>query len=361
MQSRLRHSSLGMVIGVPFGGGGQSWESYWARQPEVLFFGLYSDISGGQMPNKKIGSSDYLIVAGAVGSETYECPNTAPYIAADTDYIWFKTDASQRTVTTAELIGYDLQRTPVKYEDASPNEIVAIIILNAVVTGTKRDYLFRDMWLPILWDNNLNGYGHIKDNRIGQQLWTPEAVLPTYYDTFTDTNNTYLKNHTPDSANFSWVDYPYSFKVASNKVIGDSTSAQYNLGYFDTGNANVDMSVTIEIPDASYIAGFLIRYVSSTEMWRVVIRRNTAEKDAAEIRIYKNLTAVSSFEVAHVAGDGILRAVVSGNDFTVYWKGVKVIDSYASDGSWNTSKNHGIAAYISTPYTIAPIDNFNIV
>lgn len=160
-------------------GGGQSWDRYWASQPEVLFFGLYSDISGGQMPNKVPGSSDYLTVAGVAGSETYQCPNTAPYIAADTDYIWFKTDGSQRTATTAELIGYDLQRTPVKYEDDSPNEIAAIIILNSAVTGTKRNNLFRDMWLPVLWDNSFNIYGHVKDNRgATQQLWTPESVYP---------------------------------------------------------------------------------------------------------------------------------------------------------------------------------------
>ena len=52
------------------GGASQSWESYWANQTEVLFFGLYSEISGGQMPNKKTGSSDYLTVAGSAGSET---------------------------------------------------------------------------------------------------------------------------------------------------------------------------------------------------------------------------------------------------------------------------------------------------
>jgi len=157
-------------------GGSVDWEAYWLTQPEVLFFGLYSEISGGQMPNKVTGATDYLTVAGSAGSETYQCPNTAPYIAADTDYIWFKADASQRTATTAELIGYDLQRTPVKYEDDAPNAIIAIIILNAAVTGEQRNRLFRDMWLSVLWDNNLNAYGHIKSNRVGQQLWTPEAV-----------------------------------------------------------------------------------------------------------------------------------------------------------------------------------------
>ena len=162
------------------GGGGQSWESYWASQPEVLFFGLYSEISGGQMPNKVTGSSDYLTVAGAVGSETYQCPNTAPYISADTDYIWFKTDASQRTVTTAELIGYDLQRAPVKYLDDYPNTLQAIMILSSAVTEAKRDRMFRDMRLQPYWDNSANDYGLIKSNKplYTQVLWTPEAVFP---------------------------------------------------------------------------------------------------------------------------------------------------------------------------------------
>ena len=151
-------------------GGGQSWASYWASQPEVLFFGLYSDIADGQMPNRKSGSSDYLTVAGTEGSETYQCPNTASYITADRDFIWFDGVGNQRAVTTAELVGYDLQRSPVKYEDILPNAIVAIIILNSNCSGTQRDKMFTDMWLPIMWDNSLNAYGHVKDNRGAVQI-----------------------------------------------------------------------------------------------------------------------------------------------------------------------------------------------
>jgi len=159
---------------------GISWGSYWSHQSEVLFFGLYSEISGGQMPNKVTGATDFLTVAGSAGSETYQCPNTAAYIAADTDKIWFKTDATQRTVTTAELIGYDLQRTPVKYLDNSPNSIEAIMILSSAVTGSKRDKMFTDFRLPIMWDNSWNDYGREKSNRpdTEQILWTPEAVVP---------------------------------------------------------------------------------------------------------------------------------------------------------------------------------------
>jgi hypothetical protein len=133
------------------------------------------------MPNKITGSTDYLTVSGSAGSETYQCPNTAPYIAADTDYIWFKTDASQRTTTTAELIGYDLQRTPVKYDDDAPNALREIMILKAgeILSASEKDNLFQYMWLSILWDNVLNAYGHIKSNRVGQQLWTPESLIPS--------------------------------------------------------------------------------------------------------------------------------------------------------------------------------------
>lgn len=179
---------LGLGNGVVFRtGSSQSWSSYWPHQSEVLFFGLYSEISGGHMPNKVDGGATFLTVAGSAGSETYQCPNTAPYIAADTDYIWFQSDGSQRTVTTAELVGYDIQRTPVKYENESPNEIVAIMILSAAVTGVKRDRLFKDMWLPVMWDNSLSIYGYVKDNRgATQQLYVEMSTeYLAVYNAFT--------------------------------------------------------------------------------------------------------------------------------------------------------------------------------
>lgn len=175
----------GIGSGIWLGGDNVvSWEKYWPKQSEVLFFGLYSEISGGQMPNKVTGATDFLTVAGVAGSETYQAPHNAIYEAADTDYIWFKTDGTQRTVTTAELIGYDLQRTPVKYDDNAPYAIVAIMILKsgATISGYKLNKLFNNMWLPIEWHNDTNGYGHVKGNRINQNLWTPEAVYPVLLD-----------------------------------------------------------------------------------------------------------------------------------------------------------------------------------
>ena len=74
-----------------------SWSSYWAHRSEVLFFGEISKITGGRLYNQKSGATDYLTVGGSAGSYTCQCPNTAPCRSADTEYIWFNTDASQST------------------------------------------------------------------------------------------------------------------------------------------------------------------------------------------------------------------------------------------------------------------------
>jgi len=142
---------------------------------KFLFLGDYSAISGGKMPNK-VGS-DWLTVSGSAGLETFQCPNTAPYIAADTDFIWFNTSATNRTVTTAELIGYDLQRTPVKYDDTTPYQIrmIAIIKSGETFTQPQLNDLFKWFQLSIFWNNSLNANGHVKGNRIGQSIFPIDA------------------------------------------------------------------------------------------------------------------------------------------------------------------------------------------
>ena len=147
---------------------------------KLLFYGNYSEIAAGKMPNKIAGSSDWLTVSGSARSETYQCPNTAPYIAADTDYIWFKTDTTQRIVTTAELVTYDLQRTPVKYDDATPYQIRSVAILKAgeTLTESELNNLFQVFNLSVFWNDALNDYGYIKGNRDGSQvLFTPEPLF----------------------------------------------------------------------------------------------------------------------------------------------------------------------------------------
>jgi hypothetical protein len=152
-----------------------------AIKAKFLFWGKVSDISGGQMPNKVTGATDHLDVTGSPA--TYVCPNTAPYIAADHDHdsIWFKTDETPRTTTTAELIGYDFARTLVKYDNATPYTIREIIILKDGETLTTaemnfmRDYMDLSTW----WDDTLSLFGNLKGNRSGEQShWTAESISP---------------------------------------------------------------------------------------------------------------------------------------------------------------------------------------
>lgn len=144
----------------------------------ALFYGSIDNITDNKLYNEVTGTSDYISVSGSTGSYTFQCPNTAPYISADTDYIWFKSNGNIRTTTEAELIGYDLQRTPVKYDDESPLTLRTILILKSDITLSEdeRNALFNSMQLSILWDNSFNEYGHIKENRFTQLLWIPEPI-----------------------------------------------------------------------------------------------------------------------------------------------------------------------------------------
>jgi len=128
---------------------------------KLLFWGKVSEIAGGQMPNKL--GSDFLTVTGS----NYQCPNTSPYNTADTDYLWFNSDDTQRVALSTELIAYDFSRTLVKYDDNSPNTLREIIILKNGETLTEdeennvRDYFRLSIW----WDGTLSLHGVIKDNR----------------------------------------------------------------------------------------------------------------------------------------------------------------------------------------------------
>jgi hypothetical protein len=141
---------------------------------KMLFWGKVSEIAAGKMPNKVTGATDVLTVGGSEGTYTFQCPDTAPYIAADTDYIWFKTDETLRTVTEAELVGYDFPRTLVKYDNTTPYAIREIIILlDGATLTTAEENLLRDyMELSIWWSDILSDHGVVKGNRgVGQSIW----------------------------------------------------------------------------------------------------------------------------------------------------------------------------------------------
>jgi len=223
-------------------------------ESKVLFWGLYSEISGGHMPNKVTGATDYLTVSGSAGSETYQCPNTQSYINADADggldYIWFKNNAAQRTPTFAEAIGYDFTRTFFWYDDASPYHIDGVIILKAGQTLTPaesnrvRTYCHLSVW----YDGTLSLYGNVKGNRgIGKSTWTPEATdtpipasalvaqaTPTHVDiTF---NNNLNESIVPATTAFALAGKTISAVSISAKVVTLTVTVAYTLGDVITVN-----------------------------------------------------------------------------------------------------------------------------
>lgn len=166
---------IGMGRKFAFRQGGDSWSTYWLTH---LFYELW-DVSDKSGNVTGLIRGDTLTIAGVAGSETYKIPDTSAYIGLDSDYVWFKLNEDQRTVTTAELIGYDFSRTVVLYDDAIPNTIKYIGIRNTdVATADQTDRLHIDFQLPLFWSGVLNLNGHVKDNRpLAQRYaWTIDTV-----------------------------------------------------------------------------------------------------------------------------------------------------------------------------------------
>ncbi len=233
-------------------GGGFSWSSYWATRSEVLFFGEISKISGGRLYNQKVGATDYLTVGGTAGSYTFQCPNTAAYIAADTEDVWFYYNNIIKTVTESILVSYDFTRTIVKYQDNSPYSIEAIMILSSDLDTSR---MRSDFHLSVWWDDTLSFYGNVKGNRtvgrsvlqiidadgnvyhevkIGTQVWLLENLKTTKYNDNTpitlETNNTNWKNKTTEA--YCW----YNNDSNTYKSV---YGAMYNGYAIDSGKLNI--------------------------------------------------------------------------------------------------------------------------
>jgi len=175
-----------MAIGVtriPIGfNKGFSWQSYWEKQSDILFFGEISQISSGKLYNQVVDSSDYLTVAGSPGSYTFQCPQTDAYKNADTDFIWIKQDGiTWRTTTELELISYDFPRTLVNYDGESPYTLRSIMILGETKTLSESEVIkiTNNMRLSPWWNGIWVDAGEVKENRAFEQsLWTPESLNP---------------------------------------------------------------------------------------------------------------------------------------------------------------------------------------
>lgn len=264
--------SISHGIGIPFQKSGISWSSYWKKQTDtLLFFGQIENISGGRLYNEMTGSSDYLTVGGSAGSWTFQCPNNATYIDADenvdgvSDYIWFKTDETLRTVTEAKLIGYDFTKTIVYYDDVSPYTLRAIAILKP--DGSVSNRMRNDFHLSIWWDNTLSAYGNLKGNRGSEQsVWTSELAFTKLLSHFDGTNGI---AESSDEIAGAWTFVGTSVLSTGQKKFGTSSlycntgknyvstpnSANYNFG---SGNFTIDCWVfptTFDSSGGNFICG----------------------------------------------------------------------------------------------------------
>jgi hypothetical protein len=150
----------------------QSWSAYWKGKDN--FYELWKITGAGSLIGLKRG--DTLTVGGTAGSYTFQVPNTTPYKTRDTDKIFFRTDASQRTTTEAELVGYDFPRVIVLYQNVAPYSIIGFGILD---TGQSvNDKMRDDFDLSLWWDNTLSSHGVVKGNRgVGQSVWILGEII----------------------------------------------------------------------------------------------------------------------------------------------------------------------------------------
>ena len=188
---------------------------------KALYYGRIADISGGHMPNRVTGATDYITVGGSAGSYTFKVPEyRSLYRNADTDYIWHSTSLAWRTVTEAEIVGYDFPRTPVYFNDDVPNSFRELLILKAGETLTADELInvHHNFRLPILWSGVWVDEGYEKSNRgIAQQyIWTlpPENVtcsldgsdIKIDWDDVANNEDGYFIERSTDNITFAEID-----------------------------------------------------------------------------------------------------------------------------------------------------------
>jgi hypothetical protein len=156
---------------------------YWTQtliNTDCLFYAsdnsdLLNKVAATHLPNQVTGAVDFLTVTGTGLNARYRTPDSDTYRTADSDYVFWKSDASESTCDGNRLIAWDFPRILIKSLNVAPYTILAIAILKpgVVVTDGMRTAFDLSKW----WDNILSAYGVIKGNRpLAQKYaWTPEV------------------------------------------------------------------------------------------------------------------------------------------------------------------------------------------
>jgi hypothetical protein len=337
-----------------------SWPHYWTQQKindNCLFFAshstdLLSKVVATQLANQVTGATDYFTVTGTGLNARYRTPNTAPYKAADTDYVFWKTDASESTCDGNRLIGYDFPRILVKYLNVSPYTILWLAILKPGVTVTNG---MRDAFdLSIWWSNTLSFHGVPKQNKplFEQYVWTPESVY-VLHDTFTDVDTTLLSAHTMDIGS-GWTTSGGLY-ISNNQVVCPATQVAELNGIAESGESDCDVSCDLIIQDITlYYSGLVFRYQDATHKFWAVVDRDTG---VPRIDVQCDGVNLQSFNLTHSPGTHNLKIGLSGSIITIYWDNVAQ-GSPITNATYQTATKHGIRMFTGYGYVAPAIDNF---
>lgn len=351
------------MIGIAIGNYiGNQRVRYWTQakiNDSCLFYAshssdLLSKVAATQLPNQVTGSSDYLTVTGSGLNARYRTPNTADYKTADSDNVFWKTDASESICDGNRLIGYDFPRILVKYLNVSPYTILAIAILKPGVTVTNgmRDAFDLNIW----WDNTYSFHGAQKQNKplAGQYVWTAESVH-VLSDTFTDTDGVHLHDHTMNIGP-GWT-AGNTFTINNNRLV-NSGSGGHDYAVVEAGKADVDVSADFIIPANPYFQGSIIfRYQDSGNNWLLYLY---ATGTNVTVELYKgtgSYASQGSYNAGVLApGTYPLRVVASGNNIKCYFNGTLRIE--VNDATLNTKTKVGLHSWVTGSYVNVPVDNF---
>jgi hypothetical protein len=325
-------------IGFNKGSGGGLSPSVLAK---ALYYGRIADISGGEMTNLVTGATDYITVGGSAGSYTFQVPQTAAYANADTDYIWHSTSLAWRTVTQAEMVGYDFPRTPVKFDDDSPNSIREVLILKAGETLTAEELInvHHTFRLPILWSGVWVDEGYEKSNRgIAQQyIWTlpPENVVCSLdgsdiqidWDDVANNEDGYSIERSTDNVNFAEIDtVADGVETFTDDTVGLSTQYYYRLRAFKDGIYSSYSNTDNETTGAGY--------------------------EAESIALFNRMTALSETpdDTRKTVIDDAIAADKAAIGFTTKYDAMWLLAAHGNDSSLlNIVKNATNCEVVDTP------------
>lgn len=179
-------------------------------------------------------------------------------------------------------------------------------------------------------------------------------------DTFTGSDNTRLNVHTMDKG-AGWTEAIGTWNIISNKARQILTTGLYYYSIIDAGSGDIDCSLDITMPLlAKYIMGITFRYIDDTHNWDTHIQLDT---DSANPYIYLGNSGGFVASVVQVTKEpGVartLRVVAFGELVTVYWNGVKVIETTSSYNQ--TEAKVGLYSYNDAQYGVVLHDNFKAI